>query len=212
MNKEIIKKALAELKQTPKRNFTQSYDLIVNLKHFNPKQDTVKFVVHLNNSIGKEIKIGAFVGLELLSQAKEVCDVVIQEDDLINYKDPKKAKALANSCDFFIAQANLMPKVAQAVGKVFGVRKKMPDPKMGCVVPPSGDLKSLKSNLSQSILIDNKRAMNIQCYAGKEDQPEEELIDNIQALIKAIIEHLPSEGQNVKSIDLKLTMSKPVRL
>jgi large subunit ribosomal protein L1 len=212
LNKENIKKALEELKKVPKKNFIQSYDLIVNLKHFNPKQDTIKFVAHLHNSLGRDVKVGAFVGPELLQAAEGVCDKVIKEDEIMDYKDAKKAKALAKECDYFIAQANLMPKVAQAVGKVFGVRKKMPDPKMGCVVPPGADLKSLKERLAKSILVDNRKSMNIQCYIGKEDQPEEELIDNIELLLKSIIEHLPSEGQNVKSVNLKLTMSKPVRL
>ena len=47
MNKQQVEKAIAELKKGPKRNFSQSYDLIINLKAINPKSDSVTLFVSL---------------------------------------------------------------------------------------------------------------------------------------------------------------------
>ena len=148
MNKKRILEVLAELKKGPKKKFTQSYDLIINLRNVNVKQTPVEFFVTMPNPKGKEVKVVAFVGPELIEQAKQVCDVAITELDFKNY-DQKAMKKLAKTHDYFIAQATLMPKVAAAFGKTLGTSGKMPNPKLGCVVPPNAQLAVLKEKLTK---------------------------------------------------------------
>ncbi|PIN87759.1 50S ribosomal protein L1, partial [Candidatus Woesearchaeota archaeon CG10_big_fil_rev_8_21_14_0_10_32_24] len=152
MNTQDVQKALEQLKQQPKRKFTQSYDLIINLKNLVVKTNPVDFYITLNHSKGKPVKVAAFVGPELLSQATECCDFVIKESDFDKYqRDKNAAKKLAESYDYFIAQATLMPKIAAAVGRVFGPKQKMPNPKLGCVVPPNATLEPLVSKLRKTV-------------------------------------------------------------
>jgi len=47
---------------------------------------------------------------------------------------------------------------------------------------------------------------------GKEDQKEEEVIDNILTVYQAVLKQVPNEMQNIKSVLLKLTMSKAVKV
>ena len=212
MDKEQIQKALEELKKLPKRKFTQSYDLIINLKNILIKQNPVDFFVTVKYPKGKKVKVACFVDQQLAEQAQKHCDLVIKDTDFAKYTDKKVLKKLADEHDYFIAQANLMPKVAAAFGKVLGIKGKMPNPKLGCVVPPNANLEVLTKNLSLSVHLVAKKATNLQCMIGKEDQPDEQIIDNALTVYQALLKQVPNEGQNIKNVFLKLTMSKPVKI
>ncbi len=212
MNKDDVIKALEQLKKQPKRKFSQSYDLIINLKNLVIKSNPVDFFVTLHYPKGKQIKVAAFVGAQLADQAKQFCDLTITESDFEKYKDAKEIKKLAESYDYFIAQANLMPKVAAKFGKILGMKGKMPNPKLGCVVPPNANLEVLTKKLAFSVRMVAKKATNLQCMVGKESQPDREIIDNILTVYNATVKQLPNEIQNVKSVNLKLTMGKPIKI
>ncbi len=212
MDKQDVQKALEELGKQPKRKFSQSFDLIVNLKNIEIKKNPLDFFVTLHYPKGKEVKIAAFVGVDLQDQAEKFCDLSITEKDFDKYKDKRVAKKLAQTYDFFIAQASLMPKIAATFGKVLGVRGKMPNPKLGCVVPPNANLEPLVKKLNNSVHLVAKKGMNLQCMVGKEGQKVEEIIDNVITVHNAVSKQLPNEMQNIKNICLKLTMGKPVIL
>ena len=213
MDKEKVQKALAELKELPKKKFSQSYDLIINLKNFEIKKNPLDLFVSMHHTKGKKVKVAAFVGQQLEDQANKHCDLTITEPEFAKFKEDKKAvKKLAQEYDIFIAQANLMPKVAAAFGRVLGARGKMPNPKLGCVVPPNANLEPLIQKLQKSVRLVAKKGMNLQCIIGKESQPDKEVIDNIITIVKTVTKQLPNEDQNIKNVQLKLTMSKPVKL
>ncbi len=212
MDKEQVQKVIEELKKNPKRKFTQSYDLIINLKNLVIKSNPVDFFVTLHYPKGKKIKVAAFVDVQLADAANEACDLVIREADFPKYADKKVQKKLAEGYDYFIAQANLMPKLAQAFGKVLGTKGKMPNPKLGCVVPPTANLKLLVDKLNKTVRLSAKKGLNLQCLVGKEDQREEEVIDNILTIYQTALKQLPEEKQNIKNVALKLSMSRPVRI
>ena len=212
MDQEQIKNAITELKKQPKKKFSQSYDLIINLKDIVVKDAPLDFFVTLHYPKGRAVKTAAFVDPQLADQSSKHCNLTIKETEFIQYTDKKQLKKLAESYDYFIAQANLMPKVAQVFGKALGIKGKMPNPKLGCVVPPNANLEVLNDKLQKTVRLQAKKGTNLQCLVGKESQPENEIIDNILTVYQAAIKHLPNEEQNVKNVSLKLTMSKPVKI
>lgn len=211
MKKEEIQKAIEELKKGKKRNFSQSYDLIINLKGINIKSDPVDFFTNIPNPGSRKSKIAAFVALELVEQAKKHCDLVITEADFPKY-DAKALKKLAREYDYFIAQANLMPKVAQVFGRALGPKGKMPNPKQGCVVPPNANLGPLTERLHSAVRLSAKKGTNLQCLVGKDNQSDEQIIENVITVYNSALKQLPQEKNNIKNVQLKLTMSKPVKL
>lgn len=216
MDKNKVKEALNKLKESSKkRKFKQTVDLIVNLKGLDMKKSDnhVEVFSNLHYSKGKPVKIAAFVGPELRDDSKKVCDTTIFIDDFEKYqKDKKLLKKLANDHDFFIAQANVMPKVAQVFGKVLGTRGKMPNPKAGCVVPPKFQLQPLYDLLQKTVILKAKSQPTVRCVVGTEDQNEEEIIDNIMTAYNALIHKLPNEEHNIKTVLIKLTMGTPVEV
>ena len=212
MQKEQVQKALEELKKQPARKFIQSYDLILNLKNLEIKSNPIDVFVTLPSPKGRKIKVAAFVDQELSAQAAKFCDLSIKEPDFTKYANKKTAKKLAEDYDYFIAQANLMPKIAANFGRILGTRGKMPNPKLGCVVPPSANLEPLIKKLNHTVRLQAKKGLNLQCVIGKQDQRDEEIIDNVMAVYQAVVKQLPNEVQNVKNLLLKVSMGKPVRV
>src|SRR3989338_2687932 len=206
MDNKQVQKTLDEIKKQPKRKFTQAYDLVINLKNIVIKTTPVDFFATLHFNRGRKIKVAAFVDQLMFEQASKFCDLAIKDTDFTKYQDKKVAKKLAVDYDYFIAQANLMPKVAAAFGKTLGARGKMPNPKLGCVVPPNASLEALRKKLELTVRLSAKKGTNLQCTIGKENQPDNEIIDNILTLYQTTLKQLPSEAQNVKNVSLKLTM------
>lgn len=216
MNKQDILNALKKAKESSnKRNFKQSIDLIVTLKDLDLKKpdNQVDLFTQLHHGHGRKIKICGLVGPEMIDNAKKEFDLAIDSDSFDSYaKDKKKTKKLAVEYDFFVAQANLMAKVAQVFGRVLGPRNKMPNPKSGCVVPPNANLPALKQKLNKTVRILVKTLPMFQVALGKEDQNEEEVVDNIITIYNQLMHHLPSEEHNIKAVFLKLTMGPAVKV
>jgi large subunit ribosomal protein L1 len=215
MDKKSVLEALDKLKkESQKREFKQSFDLIIALKDldFKKPEQQIEFFANLHHTTGKKTRVCALVGPELSDEAKKIFDLAIIQDDFQKY-DKKQARKLASKYDFFIAQANIMTKVAATFGRYLGVRGKMPNPKAGCVVPPKGaNLPALYEKLQTTIKVSAKKVPLIQLRVGTENMPAEQVADNIILLYDQLIHHMPGERHNIKAIFLKLTMSKPVKL
>ena len=100
-----------------------------------------------------------------------------------------------------------MSQVATTFGKILGPKKKMPNPKAGCVVPgtiPSLDPIVQKLNNTIKLYSGSEKAVKI--CVGKEAMKDEELTDNIIAVYNFLLTKLPQEKQNIKDIILKFTM------
>ncbi len=217
MNKELFIKKLEELRnKNKKRNFTQTLDVIFNLKNIDPKKEENKIdtFITLPKSRGKDIKICAFVDKALIKQASEVCDKVIPADEFPVWgKDKKAVKKLAREYDFFIAQANLMPQVAKIFGRYLGPRGKMPNPKAGCVIPPDlVNLKPIVDKLKKTVRLQIKTEPSVKVAIGTEAMSNEDLAENFVAVYSALVHDLPNHEANISQIILKFTMSSPVKL
>ncbi len=215
MQKEQLAEAIKQAKESsPKRKFQQSFDLIINLKDLDLKKNEqqVDFFATIPNPTRKK-KICAFVDAGLKEEASKVCDLVISDDEFDKYaRDKKAAKKLATEYDFFIAQANLMAKIAAAFGRALGPKGKMPNPKAGAVVPPKAQLQPVYDKLQKTMRVSAKTSLIIHLMVGTEATVDEQLIANINSVYDQIVQKLPQEENNVRSAYLKLTMGKPVKL
>jgi len=211
MEKQDILKALKELREKiKKRNFSQSIDILINLRGLDLKKPDHKldFFLQLPHKKGKIVKIAAIVDDQLAKQAKENFDTVILKNELDKYKNNKKLqKKLANDHDFFVAQAELMVPTASTFGKVLGARGKMPSPKAGCVVPGTALLAPLKERLQYTVRLQTKNETSVKVSVGTESMSDDQIADNILAVYNNILLKLPQEKNNLRYVAIKTTMS-----
>jgi len=202
---EQLKLAFAELRKNKERKFDQTVDLIVNLQKFDNKKTPLNIFVQLPHKV-KEKKIAAF--LEMANKHVQT----ITKNDFKKYSDKKEIKKLVRNFDFFISQASLMPSVATTFGRVLGPTGKMPSPQLGILM--NADDKSiteLKTKINQSIRIRTKES-SIKIPIGKQSMKDDEIIENIMAVYNVLLKSLLKEKENIKNIEVKFTMTKPVKI
>lgn len=213
MDKKHFLESIKKLKEiSPKKNFTQSIDLIINLKDIDLKKPEQKIdLFHiLPHTRGKLVKICGLVGSELATQSRATFDKTVTNDEFSKYSEKKQLKRLASDFDFFVAQANLMAPLATTFGKTLGPRGKMPNPKAGCVVPGTAQLTPLKERLQKTIHLQTKNEPIIKASIGVESMNEEDLAENAFSAFNSVIQALPQELANLKSVIIKTTMGIPI--
>ena len=211
MTQEIIDAVKEAKEQAKPRNFTQSIDVIINLKDLDVRKPENRFSeeVALPNGRGKEIKIGVIADGELALGAKNAgVDVVISKEDLQEFgKDRKAAKKVVNSVDSFIAQADMMPLVGRFLGRILGPRNKMPKP-----VPASARIEPLLERTQATIKVGVKQQPSIQILVGTQDMDDEKLAENIEAVLAVLDRNLEKGRNQIKSMYIKATMGSVVRV
>lgn len=200
-----VKTALAELRKTEKRKFSQSVDAIINLKGIDLRRDNINIVMTIPHKF-KDKKVCGFLN------NKSSLVPTITKPDFQKYKDKNPLKKLVKRYDFFIAAAPLMPAVATTFGKVLGPTGKMPSPQLGILAIESEDaIKKELEKISKSIKIKVKES-SIKLSIADEKMNDEAIIENFTALYNAIVNALPKKKENIKNIMLKFTMTKPIKL
>lgn len=210
---KTILNAVKEAKEkTEKKNFTQSVELILTLQDIDMKSPEGKLQENVELPYSppeKTNKICVLATGELALKAKRAnADLVMDRAEIESLAGKKKElRKIANEYDFFIAEAPLMPLVGKILGAVLGPRGKMPIP-----VPPTADIESLLNKYRKTVVIRMRNQPVIQCRVGTESMKEEELAENIQAVLRAVEGKMKKGIKNVKSINVKTTMGTPVKI
>ncbi len=205
MHRKDILEALKKLRESEKRKFNQSVDLIVNLKSFDVKRESVNLFLHLPHKV-KDVKMAAF-----LEKNNSAIDTIPRADFDI-YKDKKKIKVLIKKYDFFLSSAKLMPAVATTFGRYLGPVGKMPNPQLGVIKDETEkEIQELMNKISKVIKIKSKEP-SLKFSIGKENMSDEAIADNVEYAFNNIFAALPKAKENLKSVMIKFTMTKPVKV
>ncbi len=202
---EAIKKALEE---KGKRKFRQSVELIINIRgiDFNKSENRLNLDIVLpKGKGGKELKSAVFAEGTTADDAKRAgADLIITPDAIASWAQPAKVKELADGY-FLLAQPNLMGVVAKSLGQSLGKRGKHPR-------PMTGNIKELleRSKKSVRIVSKGKYLPTAQALIGTEAMEAEDLVENAESVYDAVKAKV-NEG-NIRSVFVKLTMGKPVRV
>ena len=127
--------------------------------------------------------------------------------------DKKQIKNLEKDYSYFVGSAKLMPKIATQFGKILGPKGKMPNPSIGTVVMDEDDknLEEIAKKLKRIVVIKLKEK-SFKTSIGTEDSKPEEIADTFELVYHALLNVLPKKKENIKSVLLKYTMSKPVKV
>jgi large subunit ribosomal protein L1 len=211
MNQEIVEAVKKAKEDSKPRNFTQSIDVVINIKDLDVKKPENRFdeEVFLPNGRGKGIKIAVIADGELAISAKNAgADLVITKEELQEMgKDRKQAKKMANEYTFFVAQADMMPQVGRFLGPVLGPRKKMPKPVPATVKPDP-----ILERLSNTVKIRIKDQPVIQAIVGSQDMDDELIADNVEAVLGVLDRNLEKGRNQIKSMYIKTTMGPVTRV
>jgi large subunit ribosomal protein L1 len=212
LDKKTLLDAIKQAKtQSGEKKFNQSVELILDIKEIDMKspEGRIQQVIDLPHATGKPNKILVVASGELALKAKQSkADRVMERAELDGLAGNKKElRKLASSFDVFLSEAPLMPSVGRIFGPVLGPRGKLPVP-----VPPNADITSLIAKHRKTVVVRMRNQPIIQCPVGTEDMKEEELVDNIQAVLRFLEGKLKRGLKNVKFAFVKTSMGKPVKI
>jgi large subunit ribosomal protein L1 len=203
---DTVKRALEVAKE---RGFKETVEVAVNLREVDlsvPKNRIDEEVV-LPKGRGKPVRVCIFASGELALKARGVADLVIQPQEIEEYAGNKrKAHKLAQQCDFFIAEAPLMPVIGRRLGVVLGPRGKMPRP-----VPPTADPTNMINNMRRSVRVRTRDRRTFHAAIGTREMTAEDIAENLDALMRRVVGKLERGRFNIASAFVKTTMGPAVK-
>jgi len=198
-------------KNTKKRKFNQTVELIINLREFDVKKQENKIQerVVLPNPVKKNRKVCVIAtGEAALSAKRAGADQVLTRQDLdALVGDKKKSKKIAKDFDVFIAEAPLMPMIGRTLGAALGPLGKMPTP-----VPPNSDMVEQIDRHRRTVIVRTRTLPVLKCAVAHEEMQDNEILENIKAIFGAVERKLQRGLRNIRSLYLKTTMGEPVQV
>ena len=167
----------------------------------------IRGAVVLPNGTGKTVKVLVFAKGDKLNEAEAAGADYVGGDELI----PKIQNDGWLDFDVVVATPDMMGVVGR-LGKVLGPKGLMPNPKAGTVTMDV--TKAVNDIKAGKIEYRLDKANIIHCPIGKASFSEEQLQQNFDALMDAIVKAKPStlKGQYLKSISLAPTMGPGVKV
>ncbi|MCD6082679.1 50S ribosomal protein L1 [Candidatus Aerophobetes bacterium] len=199
--------AIKLVKQTSNCNFEESVEVAISL-NIKPKErgERVRGTVVLPRGSGKKVRVVVFAEGEKAEEAKKRGADYVGGEELI-----KKIEKGWLDFDATVSTPQMMRMVAR-LGRILGPRRLMPSPKVGTVSEdPAQVVEELKKG---KIEFRNDATGVIHTIIGKVSFKEEDLLENLKALLSSILREKPStvKGAYIRGISLCSTMGPGVRI
>jgi large subunit ribosomal protein L1 len=201
------REAVALLKQTSYVKFDATVELHfrlgVDVRHADQQ---VRSTVVLPHGTGKQVRILVFAQGDKAREAEEAGADFVGAADLV-----KQINEGWLGFEVAIATPDMMQAVGR-LGKILGPRGLMPNPRAGTV---TFDLaRTIREVRSGRVEFRTDRSGLIHVPVGKISFDDERILDNVAAMIEAVVAAKPSgaRGQYVRSITLTSTMGPGIHL
>ncbi len=164
--------------------------------------------VLLPHGLGKTVRTLVFAEGEAAKQAQEAGADFVGGDELI-----KKVEDGWTDFDVALAQRELMGKVGR-LGRILGPRGLMPNPRSGTVLEGQDLAKAVNDARQGRVEFRLDRSALIHTAIGKIGFEEEKLLENMAAIVEAVVKSRPAgaKGQFIRSVTLTTTMGPGIKL
>ncbi len=166
----------------------------------------VRGAVILPNGTGKNVRVAVFAKGDMAKAAEAAGADIVGAEDLVT----KIQSEGFLDFDVAIAAPDMMGLVGR-LGKVLGPRGLMPSPKAGTVTPDVA--KAVTEAKAGKIEYRLDKTNIIHCPIGKVSFGAEKLLENLDALMDAVVKAKPAaaKGQYIKSCTVASTMGPGIR-
>lgn len=168
----------------------------------------VRGVALLPNGLGKAVRVLVFTQGESEKTARDAGADYVGGDELA-----KKIEGGWLEFDVAIATPDMMPKIGK-LGKILGRRGLMPNPKSGTVSQPADLPRIIADARKGRAEFKLDKTAIIHTPVGKLSFNDEKLLENIAAVVDAVVKAKPSgvKGQFIKSISLTTSTGPGIKL
>ena len=197
-----VEEAVKFVKANPGAKFDETVDVYFRLGKELTKGDTaVRGIVKLPNGSGKKVKVAVFAGGDAAEAARAA------GADYVGMADLVEKVSKEGWCDFDVAIATVEAmKDVRKCARVLGPRGLMPNPKTGTVTDDTAT--AVKEAKGGKVDFRMDKTGNIAVVAGKRSFDEAALVQNIKAVVAAVMAAKPAsvKGVFIKSMSISSTM------
>ncbi len=199
--------AVKMVKERATAKFDETIELSMNLG-VDPRHadQMVRGMISLPKGTGKSVRVAVFAKGDKVDEATAAGADLVGGDDLA--EQIQKGVIDFDRC---IATPDMMAVVGK-LGKILGPRGMMPNPKLGSVTQDVGE--AVRAAKGGQVEFKVEKAGVIHAGVGKASFSEQDLAENISALIDAVNKAKPSgaKGIYIKKVSLSSTMGPGVKL
>ncbi len=201
-----VPEAAALVKQTCYAKFDATVDVAVRLG-VDPRHadQVVRGTVVLPHGTGKKIRV------LVIAQGDRAKDAEAAGADFVGTEYLQKLKDGWLDCDVIVATPDVMGQLG-ALGRILGPRGMMPNPKAGTVTMDVA--KAVRDIKAGKIEFRVDKTGNLHAPIGKVSFSEQQLADNLHALLETIVKVKPSaaKGTYLRSATVSGTMGPGIKL
>ncbi len=202
--------ALALAKETSTTNFDATVEVHMRLG-VDPRHadQQVRDIVSLPHGTGKQVRVLVFAQGEGATLAREAgADFVADDNELL-----EKIKNGWTDFDVAIATPDMMGKVGR-LGRILGPRGLMPNPKAGTVVPAQDLPRAIQEVKAGRVEFRVDKTANLHIPIGKVSFTEQQLYDNMAALMQAVKRARPAaaKGAYIQRLVVTTSMGPGIRV
>jgi large subunit ribosomal protein L1 len=202
-----LEEAVKLVKDAAKAKFDETIEVALSLG-VDPRHadQMVRGVCQLPNGSGRKLRVAVFAKGAKAEEAKKAGADVVGAEDLV--EQVQKGVIDFDRC---IATPDMMPLVGR-LGKVLGPRGLMPNPKVGTVTMDV--TQAVAGAKGGAVEFRVEKAGIVQAGVGKASFTEQALVENIRALVDAVMKAKPSgsKGTFLKRMAVTSTMGPGVKI
>ncbi|MBI2916809.1 MAG: 50S ribosomal protein L1 [Chloroflexi bacterium] len=201
--------AVALVKKMATAKFDETVELHMRINVDPRRSDQqVRGTAIMPAGLGKQVRVLVFAQGEAAKIAEDAGADHVGADDIA-----KKIEEGWLEFDMALATSDMMPKVSR-LGRILGRKGLMPNPKSGTIVQPQDLPQAIKEARLGRLEFRVDRTSIMHVPIGKASFAEAKLLENLSALLTAVVENKPAgvKGQFVRSAYLTTTMAPGIPL
>ncbi|PVD29231.1 hypothetical protein C0Q70_11828 [Pomacea canaliculata] len=212
LNRDALRESIETIlkqSQEKKRKFTESVELQISLKNYDPQKDK-RFAgtVKLRFTPKPKMRVCILGDQVHCDQAKANEIPHMNQDDLKKLnKDKKLVKKLAKKYDAFLASESLIKLIPRILGPGLAKAGKFPSP-IGHNDAIVGKVEDVRSTIKFQM----KKVLCLSTCVGHVNMTTDELFSNITLAINFLVSLLKKNWQNVRALYVKSTMGHAQRI
>ncbi|KAI8809200.1 60S ribosomal protein I1-a [Cladochytrium replicatum] len=204
-----VRELLTYSKEEKPRKFVETVELQIGLKNYDPQRDKrFSGTVRLPHIPKPRMTVCILADAAHIDQAKQIGLEFMSVEDLKKLnKNKKLIKKLAKKYDAFLASEALIKQIPRLLGPGLSKAGKFPTP-----VSHSDSLQEKWDEIKGTIKFQLKKVLCLGVAVGHIEMTEDQLVQNIMLAINFLVSLLKKNWQNVKSLFIKSSMGKPIRV
>ncbi len=200
--------AVRLVKDLKRAKFDESVEIHVrtglNVRH---ADEQLRGTIALPHGLGRNVTVAVFARGDKAREAEEAGADIVGAEDLAD----RVQNEGFTDFDVAIATPDMMPVVGR-LGRILGPQGKMPNPKVGTVTMDVA--KAVQESKAGKVEYRTDRTAIVHMTVGKTSFPDEQLLENYQAVVEELIRAKPSaaKGKYLRTITMASTQGPGIKV